>query len=305
MITHCPSCHTRFRVHAEQLAARAGQVRCGKCSRVFDALEHLIEEIAPARLPGSNPVVDALRVDTTAAEPPPRPAVAETEEFGGKTLEPAIVEPVSALAESSILGAQTPVATNSETPKSEPANFLTDAATSASPFNFGPTTTAESAKPGRRWLWLMGALILLLVLLAQAAYQYRSVVILLFPESRPYAAALCANLGCDLPLPRRIELMSIEASDLQADTTNPNVMVLSATLRNRAIFNQQYPLLELTLTDAQDQPVVRRVLAPQDYVSKAANTQIGFGANTEIAIKMFIEGSQVKATGYRLYLFYP
>ena len=103
----------------------------------------------------------------------------------------------------------------------------------------------------------------------------------------------------------RIELMSIEASDLQADTTNPNIMVLSATLKNRAIFDQQLPLLELTLTDAQDQPVVRRVLAPQDYIGKAANTQAGFGANTEIAIKVFFEGSQVKATGYRLYLFYP
>ena len=99
--------------------------------------------------------------------------------------------------------------------------------------------------------------------------------------------------------------MSIEASDLQADTTNPNVMVLSATLKNRAIFNQQHPLLELTLTDAQDQPVVRRVLAPQDYLGKAVNTQTGFAANTETAIKVFIEGSQVKATGYRLYLFYP
>ena len=50
---------------------------------------------------------------------------------------------------------------------------------------------------------------------------------------------------------------------------------------------------------------MRRVLAPQDYIGKAANTQAGFAANTEIAIKVFIEGSQVKATGYRLYLFYP
>jgi hypothetical protein len=63
-------------------------------------------------------------------------------------------------------------------------------------------------------------------------------------------------------------------------------------------------LLELTLTDAQDQPVVRRVLAPQDYIGRAAAAQAGFGANSEIAIKVFIEGSRVKATGYRLYLFY-
>jgi len=81
--------------------------------------------------------------------------------------------------------------------------------------------------------------------------------------------------------------------------------VLSATIKNRAVFNQQHPLLELTLTDAQEQPVVRRVLAPRDYLGKAVNAQAGLAANTEIAVKVYIEGSQVKATGYRLYLFYP
>ncbi len=179
------------------------------------------------------------------------------------------------------------------------------AATPADAFDFGPIAAADPAKHARRWPWLLGALLLLLVLAAQAAYFYRSAIIVLFPQAKPYAVTLCATLGCDLPLPRRIELMSIEASDLQADTTNPNVMVLSATLKNRAIFDQQFPLLELTLTDAQDQPVVRRVLAPPDYLGKAANARAGFAANSEIAIKVYIEGSQVKATGYRLYLFYP
>jgi len=82
-------------------------------------------------------------------------------------------------------------------------------------------------------------------------------------------------------------------------------MVLSATLKNRAIFNQQLPLLELTLTDAQDQPVVRRVLSPQDYLGKAPVPPAGFAAGSEFAVKVFVEGSQIKATGYRLYLFYP
>lgn len=307
MITHCPSCHTHFRVHAEQLAARAGQVRCGKCARVFDALEHLIEENAPARVPRSTPGFDALRVDTIDAENAPEPAAAQREEVGGKTQESVITAIAVAQAVPPEREAETPEATRSETAKPEPANFDTKAATGASShnYNFGPTVTVESSTPGRRWLWLSGTVLLLLTLLAQAVYQHRSAVIVLFPEIKPYAAALCANLSCDLPPPRRIELMSIEASDLQADTTNPNLMVLSATLKNRAIFNQQHPLLELTLTDAQDQPVVRRVLAPQDYLGKAVNAQAGFVANSEIAIKVFIEGSRVKATGYRLYLFYP
>jgi len=306
MITHCPFCHTHFRVHPDQLAARAGQVRCGKCSRVFDALEHLIEEIAPIRTPGSLPGIDPMRVDAAEVERTPEPVAAETGEIGAEAQGPgAIAQTADAKAEPPEPKAETPEATRPETSKFEPMNFNIEAVTDASPFNFGPTPAAESAKPGRRRLWLAGTLLMLFLLIAQSAYRHRSAIVLLFPETKPYAAALCANLGCDLPLPRRIELMSIEASDLQADTTNSNVMVLSATLKNRAVFDQQHPSLELTLTDAQDQQVVRRVLAPQDYLGKTVNAQAGFGANSEIAIKVFIEGSQVKATGYRLYLFYP
>jgi len=335
MITHCPSCHTHFRVHAEQLAARAGQVRCGKCNRVFDALEHLSEESAPAREPSAAQEYAAMRALTAAAEPAPESAPTHAADASAEAQERAIgasadirseaMEVGAGMSEAAMPEAEMPEAEMSEATMSEAAmseaampevempevasaqqaSLESGAASGANAFDFGPIAAADPASRARRWPWLLGALVLLLVLLAQAAYHYRSAIIVLFPEAKPYAAALCETLGCDLPLPRRIELISIEASDLQADTTNPNIMVLSATLKNRAIFDQQLPLLELTLTDTRDQPLVRRVLAPQDYIGKAANTQAGFAANTEIAIKVFIEGSQVKATGYRLYLFYP
>ena len=43
--------------------------------------------------------------------------------------------------------------------------------------------------------------------------------------------------------------MSIESSDLQADGRREGLIVLNAVLRNRAPFAQEYPALELTLTD--------------------------------------------------------
>lgn len=304
MITHCPSCHTHFRVHAEQLAARAGQVRCGKCSRVFNALEHLIETIVPARSPRSTPEFEAAHADTFAADRAPESAMTQAWGVGADAGKPAMANAADVVAATMETEAETPATAIAEPALAELAKVDAGAGSGASTFAFGPVAAAEPARRVRRWPWLLGALLLLLTLLAQAAYHYRSAITLLFPETKPYATKLCASLGCELPLPRRIEMMSIEASDLQADTTNPNVMVLSATIKNRAVFNQQHPLLELTLTDAQDQPVVRRVLAPQDYLGKTVNTQAGFAANTEIAIKVFIEGSQVKATGYRLYLFF-
>lgn len=311
MITQCPSCQTHFRAHADQIAARAGQVRCGKCSRVFNALEHLIEEIVFAHLPPSAPEPEIEKDEVVAADslPETKPSqdeVAEADMSATEVPMPAGAE-AEAIVETADKTTEAPATEVSlpEFDSPEPAKIEAEAGTGASSFDFGPGVKADTAKRGRRWTWLMGALFFLLTLLAQAAYQYRSAIVLLVPEAKPYAAALCAKMGCDLPLPRRIELMSIDASDLQADTTNPNVMVLSATLKNRAVFSQQHPLLELTLTDAQDQPVVRRVLAPQDYLGKAVNMQAGFAANADVAVKVFIEGSQVKATGYRLYLFYP
>jgi predicted Zn finger-like uncharacterized protein len=41
MITKCPACDTTFRVTSEQLQARAGKVRCGRCMTVFDAAKAL------------------------------------------------------------------------------------------------------------------------------------------------------------------------------------------------------------------------------------------------------------------------
>jgi predicted Zn finger-like uncharacterized protein len=37
MLTRCPTCRTRFRLHPAQLQAAGGRVRCGQCGNVFDA----------------------------------------------------------------------------------------------------------------------------------------------------------------------------------------------------------------------------------------------------------------------------
>jgi len=159
--------------------------------------------------------------------------------------------------------------------------------------------------PKRQIYWGLASGLLAVVLASQIAFHYRGELALLFPELRPALADLCAGLGCSVPLPRRTDLISIESSDLQADPTNPSVMVLTATLRNRAAFPQSHPSLELTLTDTQDQALARRVLGAKDYLGRGANAEAGFPGHSELPVKVYMEASSLKATGYRLYLFYP
>jgi hypothetical protein len=102
--------------------------------------------------------------------------------------------------------------------------------------------------------------------------------------------------------------MSIDSSELQADARREGLIVLNAIIRNRARFPQDYPALELTLTDEADRPVLRRVLAPADYLEQARRDELvrqGIAAGTEAVLRVFLDTSRTRATGYRLYLFYP
>jgi len=99
--------------------------------------------------------------------------------------------------------------------------------------------------------------------------------------------------------------LSIEASDLQADPAHRGLLILTATVRNRAGWPLAYPHFELTLTDAQDRIVVRRALAPAEYAGGTADLEGGIAPNGEVAFKVFIDASATSQAGYRLYMFYP
>ena len=177
-----------------------------------------------------------------------------------------------------------------------------------------PQTAADAPLPGfmaateparrRTWLWALAVLVAALALAAQGAYRYRAEIAAFAPEARAPLDAACRWLRCEVLLPRRAELMSIESSDLQSDPRREGLIVLHAVIRNRSRLPQDYPALELTLTDDGGQPVLRRVLMPSDYL-EPARTKQGIAPGGEAALRVYLDSSRSRATSYRLYLFYP
>lgn len=172
-----------------------------------------------------------------------------------------------------------------------------------------PQFMAEADSPRRgQWLWALLALLAALALAAQAGYRFRSELAAALPAARGTLDAACRMAGCTVELPRRPDLMSIDSSELQADPRRQGVIVLNAVLRNRARFAQDYPALELTLTDDAERPVLRRVLAPSDYLDATRAAQLltqGIAAGGEASLRVYLDSGRASATGYRLYLFYP
>jgi hypothetical protein len=154
-------------------------------------------------------------------------------------------------------------------------------------------------------LCAIGALLLLALFLLQAIHHYRDSIVARWPASRPALTQLCALVGCAVRPPREIADLAIQASDLQVDPAHKGLLTLTATLRNRGALALAYPHLELTLTDAQDQVVVRRALSPGDYAGGTADLAAGIPPNAEVPVKVFIDASATSQAGYRLYLFYP
>ena len=165
----------------------------------------------------------------------------------------------------------------------------------------------EAPPPPRRGPWIAGATIALVALLFQIVLLYRTELSVIFPATREPLAATCRLLGCTLSLPRKPDLMAIETSDLEADRRQEGVIVLNAVIHNRAPFAQEYPALELTLTDERDQPVLRRVLAPAEYLQNnpGHGPGRGIGPGVQATVRLHFQTGGVRAVGYRLYLFYP
>ena len=271
--TRCPGCATVFRVTSEQLALRAGQVRCGQCKTVFDGLAQQVSVAMPLRSDDRAPPTDnATQAPSTAT----RHDVRNLETLPEMPTEPA-------LTSIGDVGDDTPFEDR--------------------------FSRARQRKPRRAptIVYATAAVFLVLLVAAQAAFHFRDAIAAHLPAVRPVFSTLCNVARCSIrPLSDpAMSYLSIDASDLQADPAHRGLLILTATLRSRAGWALAYPYLELTLTDSQDRVVVRRALAPADYAGGTADLQRGIAPNGEIALKTFIDASATAQAGYRLYMFYP
>ena len=77
---------------------------------------------------------------------------------------------------------------------------------------------------------------------------------------------------------------------------------LQMAIKNNATFAVAMPALELTLTDAQDQTLLRRVLLRDEL---GAPAQLAPGATWSASVPMQVMQGAAQVAGYRLLAFYP
>lgn len=337
LITRCPSCGTMFKVVPDQLRISQGWVRCGHCAEVFDASAHLQdrEPSAPATTPAAAHANAATAIASLAQ-------ARLLEKAKQEALEQALAEE-AALALAGVPDAPESEG-SADTPLYPPFSLLrADAeaeliaevkAKTAAPepppaARSAPVAPAKEARTPpkgadrpddvsfvrharRKAFWRRPAVraFLLLIWLALAALlagQYavydRDRLAARMPALRPVLDALCGALQCTVGPPRQIESIVIDSSSF--NKLRGDAYRLSFTLKNQSAIPVAMPAMELTLTDSQDQPVVRRVLAPADLGASSGVLAAASEWSGTLAMGVTANGASSRIAGYRLLAFYP
>ncbi len=186
--------------------------------------------------------------------------------------------------------AEAPVTASPRPPKH---SFMRAASKSPSAWN----------RPAVRAVLSITALALAAALLLQVVVQERDRIVATEPSTRPYLERVCGWLACTLSPLRQIESVVIDSSSFTKVRTD--VYRLSFALKNTALTSVATPDLELTLTDIQDQAVVRKVFTPADFGKQQMVLEAGTELQAVLPVAVKLPADSEHIAGYRLLSFYP
>lgn len=314
LITRCPACGTMFKVVPDQLRISEGWVRCGHCADVFDAAAHLQPD--EAVVVGDKPPprqVEAPAILTRRTPPEPDAFVPSVHSEIDESL-------LSELPDSAQLEEEAQALR--ETPLDQPFELRRQDAGDAQgpvPVPRGPMEREPElhdlsfvrqarrrefwGRPFVRAMMLLALVALGLLLALQVSVQDRDRLAAANPGLRPVLGWVCQSLGCSVRPPRQIDAIVIDSSSFSK--LRGDIYRLNVTLKNQAPTEIALPALELTLTDVQDQAVIRRVLTPAELAPQTRVIAAGSEWSGSFTLAVAADGASLRVSGYRLLAFYP
>ena len=287
LITRCPACGTQFKVVSDQLRVSEGWVRCGQCSQVFDAQLHLqtkaslpIEHVQPVMVE-VEPSVNAWAAEISSNTPAP-------------DITP-VSESADALPGEPHLIGQTP----SESDKFESPNALDDVS-----FVRDARRQASWQRPFMRAALAVCILMLTCALALQVALQHQDTVSTFEPRLKPWLQQICARVVCSNLTPRRIDAIVIDSSSF-SKTNAVGAYQLSFSLKNIDNVTVAMPAMEISLTDIQDQSIIRRVVPASQFGTFNSSLPANSEFSNTLVLQVQSDFPVSKITGYRLRAFYP
>lgn len=156
--------------------------------------------------------------------------------------------------------------------------------------------------PVMRGLMVTMAIMLVGALVLQVGLHERNRLASLHPELKPWLVQLCEVMQCKVEVPRQIDAIVIDNSSFTR--VRGDLFRLGFVVRNTSGSEVAAPAVELTLTDTQEKPVMRRVFQPAEL---GAGTVLAPRGEWSASLNLGVAagGDNARVAGYRLLAFYP
>ena len=284
MYTQCPECLSVFSLDAHTLAQAHGHVVCGHCDASFDSIATLTGQLPPEpfrELPINDPAYQPPRIDLVVYRPHPLPPAVIDAVL---TDQDAALEPAASEEDFSQLVFAPRFVRQKVSKQSRRSQRRAN-------------KQRKSASGERHWPWVVAGLVLLLGLGAQLAWAKRDLLIR-DPIVGGWLREACSQLGCELPLIAAPQQLRLLASNVQAHPSVSGALMISASVRNDAIFAQPFPVLTVTLSDAQGQRIAMRRLQPREYLDDTTILRHGLAPGASAALLLEVEDPGDKAVAF-------
>ena len=284
MYTQCPECLSVFSLDAHTLAQAHGHVVCGHCDASFDSIATLTAQLPPEpfrELPINDPAYQPPRIDLVVYRPQPLPPAVIDAVL---TDQDAVLEPATSEEDFSQLVFAPRFVRQKVSKQSRRSQRRAN-------------KQRKSASGERHWPWVVAGLVLLLGLGAQLAWAKRDLLIR-DPIVGGWLREACSQLGCELPLIAAPQQLRLLASNVQAHPSVSGALMISASVRNDAIFAQPFPVLTVTLSDAQGQRIAMRRLQPREYLDDTTILRHGLAPGASAALLLEVEDPGDKAVAF-------
>jgi len=279
MQTQCPQCHTAFRITATELQAARGQVRCGLCSTIFQAVE--VNRASHATRAADHSLVPAV------IESGPPTAALPAYRFESEPQPPGIPDLVPDLVEAPEC---------EDAPEADPGHeILGPPVPDLLDQELGDGPVVLEPRPRSRF-FAVGVALLALLLAGQYVYYHRATL----SRNPLWAGALewaCPVVGCRVDPPRDLEAIKVVRRNIHSHPRVGEALVISAALVNTADHAQPYPDLQVALSDLQGRVLAARRFRPSEYLAepRSAASLMAPHQKAEVHLEIRDPGAEVMA----------
>jgi hypothetical protein len=166
----------------------------------------------------------------------------------------------------------------------------------------GTPSVESDLPPGRllqRAVWIIAAVVLTVVITLNLTRFLQQPL-----TDTPWLQSTLVRLGVK-PAPvqapfRALDQIKLLSRELKAHPLRPGVLVLTATIVNRAAQSQAYPDIEVTLLDIHSQQLARQVFKPSDYLAQGSDLRRGMTPQAYLALSLEMPDPGDGAAGFEL-----